>query len=147
MGMMKLVRGADGRMWTLRSSMEWSSPALSDDFEHDVAANNTPGYVLLGMLVVLVVALFVWRPGPVVVPIWLLLILLISMLYFPVRWLMRRPWTLVANTPGSQEEESAERWVGIVHGVYSIRQTAAKVARDIEVYSKPNAEGPLQLVD
>ena len=147
MAMMKLVRGADGRMWTLRSSMEWSTPALSDDFEHDVAANKTPGYVLLGMLVVFVLALFIWRPGPVIVPVWLLVILLLGLMYFPVRWVVRRPWTLVANTPGSQEDASAERWVGIVHGAYTIRQTAAKVARDIEVYSKPNADGPLQLVD
>ncbi|HEX4222295.1 MAG TPA: DUF983 domain-containing protein [Pseudonocardiaceae bacterium] len=147
MAMMKLVRGADGRMWTLRSSVEWSTPALSDDFEHDVAANRAPGYVLLGLLALFVVALFIWRPGPVVVPEWLLLILLLGLLFFPVRWLVRRPWTLVANTPGSQEDETAERWVGIVHGAYTIRQTAAKVARDIEVYSKPNADGPLQLVD
>jgi hypothetical protein len=147
MANMKLVRGADGRMWTLRSTMEWSTPALSDDFEHDVAINRAPGYVLLGLLGLFVIALFVWRPGPVVVPSWFLLVLLLGLMYFPVRWLIRRPWTLVANTPGSQEDASAERWVGIVHGMVTIRQTAAKVQRDIEVYSKPNADGPLQLVD
>ena len=85
--------------------------------------------MLLGLLALFVVALFIWRPGPVVVPYWFLLILLLGLLFFPVRWLIRRPWTLVANTPGSQEEESAERWVGIVHGVVTIRQTAAKVAQ------------------
>ena len=82
-----------------------------------------------------------------VVPAWLLLILLLALLFFPVRWLMRRPWRLVANTPGSQEEQIAERWVGTVRGMYNIRTAAAKVARDIEVYSMPNSEGPLHPVD
>ncbi|HEX3785187.1 MAG TPA: DUF983 domain-containing protein [Pseudonocardiaceae bacterium] len=122
-------------------------PVLADDFEHDVAANNAPGIVLLAMLAALVIGLFIWRPSPVVVPSWFLLILLIAVLFFPVRWLIRRPWTLSAKTPGSQEEHSAERWVGVVHGFVTIRQVTAKVTRDIQVYSAPNADGPLQMVD
>jgi hypothetical protein len=145
--MIKPVRGADGRMWTVRRRMEWTTPVLADDFEHDVAASNAPGVVLLVMLVVLVIALFIWRPSPVVVPNWFLLLLLLGVLFFPVRWLIRRPWTLVAKTPGSQEDQSEERWIGVVHGFVTIRQATAKVTRDIEVYSTPNADGPLQPVD
>src|SRR6266700_4084158 len=53
--MTRLVRGADGRMWTLRGQLEWSQPATIDDFEHDVASGYTPGIVMLFMLGVLVV--------------------------------------------------------------------------------------------
>jgi hypothetical protein len=96
---------------------------------------------------VLVVALVTWRPAGVVVPSWLVLVMAIVMVFFPLRWAVRRPWRLVANTPGSQQEQVAERWVGTVRGMFNIRTVAAKVARDIEVYSMPNAEGPLHPVD
>ena len=66
--MTKLVRGADGRMWTLRGQLEWSQPATIDDFEHDVASGYTPGVVMLVMLGILVVALVTWRPAGVIVP-------------------------------------------------------------------------------
>ncbi len=145
--MTRLVRGADGRMWTLRGQLEWSQPATIDDFEHDVASGYTPGIVMLFMLGVLVVALVTWRPAGVVVPSWLVLVMAIVMVFFPLRWAVRRPWRLVANTPGSQQEQVAERWVGTVRGMVNIRTVAAKVARDIEVYSMPNAEGPLHPVD
>jgi hypothetical protein len=145
--MTRLVRGADGRMWTLRGQLEWSQPATIDDFEHDVASGYTPGIVMLFMLGVLVVALVTWRPAGVVVPSWLVLVMVIVMIFFPLRWAVRRPWRLVANTPGSQQEQVAERWVGTVRGMFNIRTVAAKVARDIEVYSMPNAEGPLHPVD
>ncbi len=134
--MTRLVRGADGRMWTLRGQLEWSQPATIDDFEHDVASGYTPGIVMLFMLGVLVVALVTWRPAGVVVPSWLVLVMAIVMVFFPLRWAVRRPWRLVA-----------ERWVGTVRGMVNIRTVAAKVARDIEVYSMPNAEGPLHPVD
>jgi hypothetical protein len=134
-------------MWTLRGQLEWSQPATIDDFEHDVASGYTPGIVMLFMLGVLVVALVTWRPAGVVVPSWLVLVMAIVMIFFPLRWAVRRPWRLVANTPGSQQEQVAERWVGTVRGMLNIRTVAAKVARDIEVYSMPNAEGPLHPVD
>jgi hypothetical protein len=134
-------------MWTLRGRLEWSQPATIDDFEHDVASGYTPGIVMLFMLGVLVVALVTWRPAGVVVPSWLVMVMVIVMVFFPLRWALRRPWRLVANTPGSQQEQVAERWVGTVRGVFNIRTVAAKVARDIEVYSMPNSQGPLHPVD
>jgi hypothetical protein len=134
-------------MWTLRGQLEWTQPATIDDFEHDVASGYAPGIVMLFMLAVLIVALVTWRPAGVVVPTWLVLVMVIVMVFFPVRWAFRRPWRLVANTPGSQQEQVAERWVGTVRGMLNIRTVAAKVARDIEVYSMPNSEGPLHPVD
>jgi hypothetical protein len=145
--MTRLVRGADGRMWTLRGQLEWSQPATIDDFEHDVASGYTPGVVMLFTLTALVIALVLWRPAGVVIPIWLLLVLLVILAFFPLRWALRRPWRLVANTPGNQEELVAERWVGTVRGMFNIRNATAKVARDIEVFSMPNSDGPLHPVD
>jgi hypothetical protein len=34
-----------------------------------------------------------------------------------------------------------------VRGVFTVRQETSKVARNIEVYSLPNVDGPLQPVD
>jgi hypothetical protein len=138
-------------MWTLRGRIEWSKPTTLDDFEHDLAGGSGPGMVMLVMLGVLVAALIWWTPGSVVVPQWLILVLLVVLLFFPARWLIRRPWLVVANTQGAPgegaEELSPERWMGSVRGVFSIRQATAKIARDIEVYSVPASDGPLQLID
>lgn len=145
--MTRLVRGADGRMWTLRGRLEWSQPATVDDFEHDIAGGHASGVVMLAMLFVLVVALVVWTPAGVYVPSWLIVLLLLVIAFFPVRWALRRPWMLVANTQGTVDDQPAERWVGTVRGLFTIRQATAKVARDIEVYSMPNIDGPLHPVD
>jgi hypothetical protein len=145
--MTRLVRGQDGRMWTLRSQLEWATPATVDDFEHDVASGYTPGIVMLAMLAVLVVALVLWTPAGVVVPAWLIFAVIVVLAFFPLRWALRRPWRLVANTRGDHEEQGAERWVGTVRGMFNIRTATAKVARDIEVYAMPSSEGPLHPVD
>lgn len=145
--MTRLVKGQDGRMWTLRSQLEWSSPATVDDFEHDVASGYTPGIVMLVMLAVLVVALVLWTPAGVIVPSWLIAAIVVVLLFFPVRWALRRPWRLVANTQGDEEHQGAERWVGTVRGMVNIRTVTSKVARDIEVYAMPSTEGPLHPVD
>jgi hypothetical protein len=134
-------------MWTLRGQLEWMHPATVDDFEHDVASGYTSGIVMLVMLVGLVAALVLWTPDGVIIPSWLLLVLLIILAFFPFRWAVRRPWRIVANTAGNQEDQVAERWVGTVRGMMTIRSATARVARDIEVYSMPNVEGPLHPVD
>jgi hypothetical protein len=127
--------------------MEWMRPATIDDFEHDVNSGWGPGVVMLVALCLFIVALVLWTPPGVYVPIWLVAALLLVVAFFPVRWAFRRPWLLVANTPGNQQDQTAERWTGTVRGLFNIRQVAAKVARDIEVYSAPNVDGPLHPVD
>jgi hypothetical protein len=134
-------------MWTLRSQLEWGSPATIDDFEHDVSSGYAPGIVMLAMLVVLIVALVLWTPAGVVIPAWLIVALVVVLAFFPVRWALRRPWQLVANTRGDKDEQGAERWVGTVRGMFNIRTATAKVARDIEVYNMPSPESPLYPVD
>ncbi|HVV24133.1 MAG TPA: DUF983 domain-containing protein [Pseudonocardiaceae bacterium] len=145
--MTRLVRGQDGRMWTLRSQLEWSSPATVDDFEHDVASGYTPGIVMLVMLAVLVVALVLWTPTGVVVPSWLIVAIVAIIAFFPVRWALRRPWKLVANTRGDEENNGEEHWVGRVRGMFNVRSVTSKVARDIEVYGMPSSEVPMHPVD
>lgn len=145
--MTRLVKGRDGRMWTLRSQMEWATPATVDDFEHDVASGYTPGIVMLFMLAALVVALVLWTPVGVIVPSWLIAAMVVIFAFFPIRWALRRPWQLVANTHGDAEQQGAERWVGTVRGMVNIRTVTAKVARDIEVYNMPSPESPLYPVD
>jgi hypothetical protein len=68
-------------------------------------------------------------------------------LFFPARWSLRRPWTVVAETPGDVEELPPERWFGTVRGMFRIRTETNKIARNIQVYSAPDVEGPLQPVD
>ncbi|ASO17747.1 hypothetical protein FHR81_003931 [Actinoalloteichus hoggarensis] len=147
--MNKMVRGADGRMWTIQGQMEWTHPLQLDEFEHDVSGGRGPGILLSIVLGALVVLLILWLPPEVVVPSWLLLALLLVLIFFPARWVLRRPWTLVAETQAGVDEEELpqERWTGVVRGVFLVRQEAAKTARHIEVYSEPDQEGTLQLVD
>jgi hypothetical protein len=142
----RVVRGADGRQWTVRSQLDWRTPATSDEFEHDVAVGNTAGLVLLILVIALGVTLIVWTPDDVVVPLWVILLILLAILFFPARWALRRPWTLVAETGDDGEGEPVERWVGVVRGVFSQRTQVNRVARSIMIDSVPGLEGPLQPV-
>ncbi|MFL6142722.1 MAG: DUF983 domain-containing protein [Labedaea sp.] len=144
--MMRVVRAADGRVWTLQSDMEWRTPATADDFEHDIAAGRGPAMVLLFLVTVLAVVLVVWTPPDVVVPLWLVLIILLILLFFPLRWTLRRPWTVVAATGDDGEGRPTEKWVGTVRGVFNVRQQVNRIARNIADESIPGMAGPLKPV-
>lgn len=147
--MTRVVRGSDGRMWTVRGQMEWRPPATANDFEHDVSASYFSAVVVTALLVLLGVVLIVWLPTDdgVVVPLWLVLMLVLAFLFFPLRWVLRRPWTVVAETGDDGEGEPTEKWVGTVRGVFNVRQQVNKVAKDIAIDARPGIEGPLQPVD
>jgi uncharacterized protein (DUF983 family) len=151
--MTRVVRGADGRVWTLHGDMEWRTPATADDFEHDVSAGHAAAVVMLVLVLILTVVLIVWTPPDVVVPLWLVLIIVLVVLFFPLRWALRRPWTIVAATGDSGENDDlgvpkpTEKWVGTVRGVFNVRKQVADIARSIADYSIPGAEGPLKPVD
>jgi hypothetical protein len=142
----RVVRGADQRQWTVRSQLDWRSPATSDDFEHDVSVGNAAAIVLLVLVLALGVILIWWTPDDVVVPLWVVMLILMAILFFPARWALRRPWTVVAETGDNGENEPVERWVGVVRGVFTQRQQVNRVARSIMVDSVPGIEGPLQPV-
>lgn len=142
------VRGADGREWTLRSELEWRKPATVDDFEHDVAGGYVSAGIMVGILVILSAVLVLWRPDDVFVPGWVLLLLLLLALFFPTRWVLRRPWKVVAETDGdARRDRPSERWVGTVRGIFSVRGELARIRRSIERESLPDFNGPLHPVE
>jgi hypothetical protein len=147
--MTRVVRGADGRMWTVHSRLEWIDPATEEHYEHDIGGGRVGALIMLTMLVVLAVMFVVLTPPNVVFPSWLVLAFVLMVLFFPARWLVRRPWTLVAETPGGGANGlPAERWVGKVRGYFSTRSEAARVGRHLREYASPDHDGtgPLQPV-
>lgn len=145
--MTRVVVAADGREWVVRSKMAWSSPATSDDFEHDVAGGYTPVVAMAALLFLLVVVLIAWTPQAVVVPGWLVFVLLLLLAALPARWALRRPWDVVAETEEDQDGRPAERWVGVVRGPLAVRSEANRVRRSIETSSLPDFDGALQPMD
>lgn len=146
--MNRLVEGADGREWTLRSQLEWRKPATIEDFEHDVRGGYMPGVIMLTVLVLFVVVLLIWMPEGVVVPGWFVLLLTLVFLFFPLRWVLRRPWTVVAETPGDPKLDlPAERWVGTVNGMFLVRTEATRVRKSIERHGEPDFDGLLRPVE
>jgi hypothetical protein len=144
----RLVQGDDGRDWVVRAEMEWRAPATADDFEHDVAGSYTPGVAMVIVAAVLAIVLVVWTPVSVRVPAWVLLALLLIVLFFPLRWIVRRPWTVVAETEGDMTgERPSERWVGTVRGMMSVRGEVTKIAKTIHRHSLPDFDGPLHPVE
>ena len=144
--MIRNVTGKDGREWTVHSTFEWRSPATSDDFEHDVSVGNVSAIMLLVVVVALGVSLIAWTPDDVVVPLWVVMLVLLAILFFPTRWALRRPWTVVAETGDGSPDDPVEKWVGVVRGVFTQRQQVNRVTRSILVDSVPGIEGPLQPV-
>ncbi|MBV9314255.1 MAG: hypothetical protein JO100_11095 [Pseudonocardia sp.] len=144
--MAKLVTGTDGRTWTVRRRMVWTMPATGDDFEHDMDGGRPAAIVIVGTLALFYLALLSWKSAEVPIPFWIKLAAVIVLLFFPVRWLLRRPWTLVAQTPGSYDKDR-EHWVGTVRGVTRAREETKLIIRSIRTRGTPAwAEGPLQLV-
>jgi uncharacterized protein (DUF983 family) len=144
--MTRIVRGADGRVWTLHSQMEWRSESIDDEFEHDVAVGNASAIVLMILVIVLGAVLVFWSPAGLVVPLWVVLLVLLAFLFFPARWALRRPWKVVAETGDDGEGDPTEKWEGMVRGVFNVRAQMKRVAKNIAVDSRPGIEGPLQLV-
>jgi hypothetical protein len=146
--MNRLVQGGDGRDWVVRADMEWRQPATTDNFDHDVAGSYGPGIAMLVVIVALSLILIVWTPAGVVVPAWVLLALLVIALFFPLRWILRRPWTVVAETEGDLAgDRPSERWVGTVRGMFTVRGEVVKIAKTIRRHSLPDFDGPLHPVE
>jgi hypothetical protein len=140
----KTVTGSDGRTWVVKRRWEWSMPATGEDFEHDVDGGRAAAVVILSTLFLFFVALFVWMPDDVHVPWWVLLAGLVIVGFFPFRWMMRRPWTLVAQTPGGYDLDP-EHWAGKVRGVGKAREEVKVVIRMIRTRNTPGyPDSPMQ---
>lgn len=144
--MTRPVTDPNGKHWTVHSTLEWRTRATALDFENDISAGRGPTVVMLSIVVVLALILVVWTPKAVVVPLWVVLILVLVLLFFPIRWVLRRPYTVVAARGDNGEGAPEERWIGTVRGAYKARQQVNKTIRSIRFTSQPPREGPLKPV-
>jgi len=146
--MNRLVHGEDGRDWVVRAQMEWRAPATADDFEHDVAGSYGPGIAMIVVTALLAIVLIAWTPTDVMIPSWVPLALLLTALFFPQRWILRRPWTVVAETEGDLAgDRPSERWVGTIRGMFTVRGEVSKISKTIQKHSLPDFDGPLHPVE
>jgi hypothetical protein len=145
----KTVNGVDGRTWLVRRSVEWSRPATGDDFEHDVDGGRAAVVLILSALFVFWVIMIVWSPTYLHVPNWLWLFVLAVAVFFPIRWWLRRPWTLVAETVGSYDPDlPPEKWTGLVRGGAKAKEELRIVVRRLRTQGTPaHADSPLQPVN
>ena len=144
--MIREVRARDGRSWMVRSEINWSRPAVVQDFEHDVAGGRMAGTVMLAGVVLVLLLLLFGEPDGVYFPYWLRLALLAVLLALPAHWVVNRPWTIVAETH-EPLATNGEHWVGTVRGFLAARDEAIRATRNLEEYSSPDdGRGPMQLV-
>ena len=129
--MRRVVRGADGRNWTVQSRINWYQPATAEQFEHDMAEGYVPGIAMLVVVVALSLFVLFWTPAGVVVPSWLVLLFLLVLMILPIQWALRRPWTIVAKTP-EPVDSAGEHWVGTVHGLRAARQDIRGVVQSLK---------------
>jgi len=143
----KTVTGVDGRTWSVRRNIEWSLPATGVDFEHDVDGGRGAALLILSALFVFWVIVVVWSPPLVHIPPLMWVVGGLILLFFPVRWWLRRPWTVVAETEGSYDQP-AERWTGMVRGGAKAREELRIVRRRLRTQGTPgHADSPLQPVN
>ena len=140
----RTVNGADGRTWAVSRNIEWKDPTTGDEFEHDVDGGRGAVLLILSSLFLFWVVLFLWAPSRVHIPWYLWATALAVVLFFPVRWLLRRPWTLVAETSGGYDQP-AEHWTGTVRGRTRAKEELKVVRRSLETRATPgHADSPLQ---
>lgn len=144
--MVREVRAADGRSWTVRREINWSRPAIIQEFEHDVAVGQVAGLVMVLFIVLMVGVVVLWTPAGVFIPGWLVAAFAFVVLLVPAQWALARPWTIVADTY-EPLETSGEQWVGTVRGMVASRREVSRVIRHLERHAIPDdGQGLLQPV-
>lgn len=133
--MIRQVRGADRRNWTVRSSISWTRPAMSDQFEHDMAAGYVSGIAMLGVVAVLTLFVVFWTP--VGIPTWFALLILLILLMLPMLWAVQRPWVVIVHTDEPIGTEG-EHWEGVVRGLISAREEADRIADKLRTRGMPD---------
>jgi hypothetical protein len=145
----KTVPGADGRTWSVRRNIEWRTPATGDEFEHDVDGGRGAVLLILSALALFWAAVIgiLYLRSLVHTPWWMYLTAVLLLLFFPVRWVLRRPWTLVAETPGGYDLP-AEHWTGMVRGRSRAIEEMRVVIRSLRTRATPGyADSPLHPVN
>jgi hypothetical protein len=142
----RTVAGADGRTWAVRRNIEWRPPATGDEFEHDVDGGGGAVMLIGSALLLFWLVLFLWAPSQVHVPWYLILLGVLVVLFFPLRWVMRRPWTLVAETNGGYDQ-GPEHWVGTVRGRGRAKDETRLMIRNLRTRATPgHADSPMRRV-
>lgn len=139
----KVVKGTDGRTWTVRRRMLMRMPAIGQDFEHDVDGGSVGKWVILSMLALFYVAQLSWWSFEVNVPWWIVLFGVAVFVFLVVRVVSRRPWKITAQTPGSYDPEhpdgrNSAHWVATVRGVGKSQEEVTKGIRRIRMKGEPN---------
>ena len=145
----RTVPGADGRTWSVRRNIEWRTPATGDEFEHDVDGGRGAVLLILSALALFWAAVIgiLYLRSLVHTPWWMFLAAVLLLLFFPLRWVLRRPWTLVAETPGGYDLP-AEHWTGMVRGRSKAIEETRVVVRSLRTRATPGyADSPLHPVN
>jgi hypothetical protein len=140
----RVVVASDRHTWTVRRRINWRTPATDelDEFDYDVHSGPLSA-ILLGVLIAALAVVFVAStPDSTIAP-KIELAVFALLLFFPVRWLLRRPWTIVAETG----DEKAERWTGTVRGPNAARREFKQTVSNIETDGHPDFAGSLQPVN
>ncbi len=141
------VAGADGRTWSVRRNIEWKTPATGAEFEHDVDGGRGAVLLILSALFLFWVVLILWTPPLVHGPWYLWLIAVVILAFFPIRWILRRPWTLVAETSGGYDLP-AEHWTGMIRGRSRAKEETRVLVRSLRTRATPgHADSPLHPVN
>lgn len=142
----KTVIDADAREWSVRRNIEWSLPAVGDEFEHDVDGGRSAAVLIFSALFVFWLIIIVWKPALVHIPWYLWVLAAVVVLFFPIRWWLRRPWTIVAETAGSYANDlPAERWIGMVRGGTKAKEEMRIIVGRLRTQGTPgHADSPLQ---
>ncbi|ALE75470.1 MULTISPECIES: hypothetical protein [unclassified Pseudonocardia] len=140
----KTVIAADYREWQVQRRIEWATPAVGDEFEHDVDAGSGAVVLILSSLAFFWLMLLVWVPDNVIFPWFYWLVVVVGLGFFPARWLLRRPFTITAKTQGGYDLPP-ESWTGMVRGLATAREETRVVVRSLKNRSTPgHADSPLQ---
>ena len=139
------VPGADGRVWSVRRSIEWSSPLSEEDFEHDVGGDNQGTIIPLGALALFWAAVWgiLYLRSLVHIPWYLLVAGALVLLCLPLRWVTSRWRTIVAETAGGHGLPE-EHWSGKVRGRHRAAYETKMTRRSLMVRGTPGyAHSPL----
>lgn len=142
--MVREVRAADGRSWTVRREIVWRKPERDHEFEHDVAVGQVAGAMLAGLIIFMVATLVIWKPEGVYGTNWLLGVVFFVVLVAAVQWVIARPWIITADTY-EPLATAGERWAGSVRGLMTSRREVSRIITHLERHAIPNdGHGPLQ---
>jgi hypothetical protein len=144
MSVARVVSAPDGHAWTVRRRLNWRSPAADelDRFDYDVHSGPLPAILLSVLIFTCGVVFVINTPDGTIAP-KVELAVFALILFFPARWLLRRPWTVVAETG----DEKPERWVGTVRGSRAARREFNRAAASIEREAQPELDGALQVIN